>query len=160
MNITKPLWTASIMRKADIHTRALHVSIAIRLALQATDDDMKRVTIILFSFFLIAGLKGQSVTENLVGKVSFVSSQNIYVKFKSCEGISAGDTLYIPAGDTLVPALIVNSLSSVSCLCSSISDHPVPVDHIIIARIRVDKPKNEVAAPLDISDCLLYTSDA
>src|SRR5659263_539859 len=53
-NITKPLWTASIMRKADIHTRALHVSIAIRLALQATDDDMKRVTIILFSFFSVS----------------------------------------------------------------------------------------------------------
>jgi len=113
---------------------------------------MKRVTIILVGFFLVSGLKGQSVTENLVGKVSFVSSQNIYVKFKSCEGISAGDTLYIPAGDTLVPALVVNSLSSVSCLCSPVSDHPVPVDHIIIARIRVDKPKNEVAEPLVISD--------
>lgn len=140
------------MRRADIHIRALHVSIAIRQAWQTTDDDMKKVALILWCLFLFMGLKGQSVTENLVGKVSFVSSQNIYVKFKSSEGITAGDTLYIPAGDTLVPALIVNSLSSVSCLCSSISDHPVPVDHIIIARIRVDKPKNEVAAPLDISD--------
>lgn len=113
---------------------------------------MKRVTIILFSFFLIAGLKGQSVTENLVGKVSFVSSQNIYVKFKSCDGISAGDTLYIPAGDTLVPALIVNSLSSVSCLCSSISDDPVPLDHIVIARIRTDKPHTEPSEAVSISD--------
>ncbi len=141
MSMTRPLWTTSTARKVDIHTPALHVSIAIRLVWQATDNHMKRVTIILFSFFLIAGLKGQSVTENLVGKVSFVSSQNIYVRFKSCEGISAGDTLFIPAGDTLVPALIVNSLSSVSCLCSSISDHPVPADHIIIARVRADKPE-------------------
>jgi hypothetical protein len=117
-----------------------------------TKGDMKRVTIILFSFFLITGLKGQTVTENLVGKVSFVSSQNIYVKFKSCEGISAGDTLYIPAGDSLVPALIVNSLSSVSCLCSSLSDHPVPVDHVIIARIRTDKPDTENIAPVVIAD--------
>ena len=78
--------------------------------------------------FFIYGVKRTNPvqTENLVGKVSFVSSQNIYVRFKSCEGISVGDTLYIPEGDTLVPALIVNSLSSVSCLCSSLSDHPVP----------------------------------
>lgn len=98
------------------------------------------------------GLKGQSVTENLVGKVSFVSSQNIYVRFKSCEGISVGDTLYIPAGDSLVPALVVNSLSSVSCLCSPVSDHTVPVDHIIIARIRADKPNTENAPPAVMSN--------
>lgn len=98
------------------------------------------------------GLKGQSVTENLVGKVSFVSSQNIYVRFKSCEGISAGDTLYIPAGDSMVPVLVVNSLSSVSCLCSPLSDHPVPVDHVIIARIRADKPNTENPPPAVISD--------
>ncbi len=72
---------------------------------QTTEDEMKKAAIILWSLFLFMGLKGQSVTENLVGKVSFVSSQNIYVRFKSCEGISVGDTLYIPAGDSLVPAL-------------------------------------------------------
>ena len=113
---------------------------------------MKKVTLILWSLFLFTGLKGQSATENLVGKVSFVSSQNIYVRFKSCEGISVGDTLYIPAGDTLVPALIVNSLSSVSCLCSSLSDHPVLVDHIIIARVRADKTDTEQASPVSTSD--------
>jgi len=102
---------------------------------------MTKGSLILLGLCLFMGLDGQSVTENLVGKVSFVSSQNIYVRFKSSEGISVGDTLYIPAGDTLAPALIVNSLSSVSCLCSSISGHPVPVDHIIVARIKTDKPE-------------------
>ena len=110
---------------------------------------MKRAAIIFWSLFLIVELNGQSATENLVGKVSFVSSQNIYVRFKSCEGISAGDTLFITAGDRLVPALIVNSLSSVSCLCSSVSDHPVAVDHLIIARIRADQRKT-ADAPLPV----------
>lgn len=113
---------------------------------------MRKATLILWSLFLFIGLKGQSVTENLVGKVSFVSSQNIYVKFKSSEGIAVGDTLYIPAGDSLVPALVVNSLSSVSCLCSPVSDHPVSVDHIIIARIRAGKMNTENAPPAVISD--------
>lgn len=113
---------------------------------------MKKVTLILWSLFLFTGLKGQSVTENLVGKVSFVSSQNIYVRFKSCEGISAGDTLFIAEGDALIPALVVNSLSSVSCLCSSLSDHPVLVDHIIIARVRVVKTDSEQATPVDTTN--------
>lgn len=108
-----------------------------------TKDDMKKVSLILWGLSLFIGLKGQSATENLVGKVSFVSSQNIYVRFKSSEGISVGDTLYIAAGDTLAPVLIVNSLSSVSCLCSAISEHPVPVDHIIIARIKADRPETD-----------------
>lgn len=119
---------------------------------QTTEDEMKKAAIILWSLFLFTGLMGQSVTENLVGKVSFVSSQNIYVRFKSCEGITAGDTLYISAGDNLVPALIVNSLSSVSCLCSPVSDHTFPVDHIIIARIRTDKPITDNAPPAVLSD--------
>ncbi|MBE0673599.1 MAG: hypothetical protein IH591_02965 [Bacteroidales bacterium] len=110
---------------------------------------MKKIALIFWSLFLFVELNGQSATENLVGKVSFVSSQNIYVRFKSCEGISAGDTLFITAGDSLVPALIVNSLSSVSCLCSSVSDHPVPVDHLIIARVRTDKHKTG-DAPLPV----------
>jgi hypothetical protein len=118
---------------------------------------MKKVTLILWGLLLFAGLKGQSVTENVVGKVSFVSSQNIYVRFKSCEGISPGDTLFIPEGNALMPALVVNSLSSVSCLCSSLSDHPVPVDHIIIARVRADKTDTEKTRPVDTRDASVQT---
>lgn len=97
-NITKPLWTANITRRVVTHIQVQHVSIAIRQAWQRTEDEMRKATLILWSLLLFMGLKGQSVTENLVGKVSFVSSQNIYVRFKSSAGISAGDTLYIPAG--------------------------------------------------------------
>ncbi len=56
------------------------------------------------------------------------------MKFKSTSGISVGDTLFLTSGDKLIPALIVNNLSSVSCLCSSITEQNIPVDHIIIAR--------------------------
>jgi hypothetical protein len=37
-------------------------------------------------------------------------------------------------------------------LCSPVSDHPVPVDHVIIARVRVDKPKTENTPIAVISD--------
>ena len=97
---------------------------------------MKRIIVIYWIFFALIELNGQPATENLIGKVSFVSTQNIYVKFKSTSGISVGDTLFLTSGDILIPALVVNNLSSVSCLCSSITDQNIPVDHIVIARTR------------------------
>jgi len=112
---------------------------------------MKRIVSILFILFLLIELKGQTVSETLIGKVSFISSQNVYVKFKSTSGISAGDTLFISAGDKLLPVLVVNSLSSFSCLCRSISDQIIPVDHIIIARVRMPESKSPSAAPAAVA---------
>ncbi len=103
---------------------------------------MKKIIAIFWSFFALIELNGQQAAENLIGKVSFISSQNIYVKFKSTSGISVGDTLFLTSGDKLIPALIVNNLSSVSCLCSSITDQNIPVDHIIIARARSVKSRD------------------
>jgi hypothetical protein len=97
---------------------------------------MKKIIVIFWVFLALIELDGQQSAENLIGKVSFISSQNIYVKFKSTSGISVGDTLFLTSGDKLIPALIVNNLSSVSCLCNSITDQNIPVDHIIIARAR------------------------
>jgi hypothetical protein len=108
---------------------------------------MKRFISIFWIFLIINQLSGQQVTENLIGRVSFISSQNVYVKFKSTSGISSGDTLYISSGDKLIPALLVNSLSSVSCLCSSISDLNIPIDHIIIARISSERSNSQQVEP-------------
>ncbi|MCI0523478.1 MAG: hypothetical protein L0Y37_07485 [Bacteroidales bacterium] len=106
---------------------------------------------ILIITIMAATAKAQSDFVERVGKVSFVSSQNIYVRFKSSEGINIGDTLYIPGDDKLSPALIVNGLSSVSCLCTSITGHIISIDHIVIARIREEKAngKTGVAVPVE-----------
>lgn len=61
-------------------------------------------------------LLGQS--DNIVnGTVSYITSQSIYVKFNSTEGIEMGDTLFIKKGNSLYPALQVKNLSSISCVC-------------------------------------------
>lgn len=101
-----------------------------------------RVNLIIL-LFLAEGLvlNGQIVRESLSGKVSYVTSQNIYVKFRATAGISSGDTLYISSGETLVPVLKVSDLSSVSCVCTSISDVVLPVDHLIVARIITKNPQ-------------------
>jgi hypothetical protein len=79
-------------------------------------------------------LNAQVVTENLQGVVSFISSQNTYVKFKSTEGLSEGDTLFISSKGVLVPVLKINNLSSTSCVCSAISNVTLLVSDQIIGK--------------------------
>jgi len=107
---------------------------------------MRLLSCISFIIVLSVELAGQTVNEISQGKVSFVSSQNIYVRFVSTEGISAGDTLYISSGGNLVPVLKVINLSTVSCLCNSISDTNLPVGQMIAARkkITASKPQEKV----------------
>jgi hypothetical protein len=87
-------------------------------------------------FVLSAELCGQPGSVNIQGKVSFVSFQNIYVKFKSTDGILAGDTLFIQSGSGLIPSLIVKNLSSSSCLCSQLSSANLPSGATLIARTK------------------------
>ena len=46
------------------------------------------------------------------GKISFITSQNIYVKFENTEGISVGDTVYYNYNGKFVPAIVVQFLST------------------------------------------------
>jgi hypothetical protein len=101
----------------------------------------------IFIFFIMcfgSELTGQIFTDNLIGKVSFVTSQNIYVKFNSTLGISAGDTLYMISNGNLVPVLIVNNLSSVSCVCTPISTVNLSAAQDITARKKIIATKPEV----------------
>ena len=123
-----------------------------------------KYTIILYciSFFFSISLRGQPVTKNISGQVSFLSPQNIYVRFNSTEGINVHDTLYMSSGDYLVPVLVVNNLSSTSCLCSAISSEDLPVGHLIIAKARpaearqgaktLEEVKNEKPFPATVNE--------
>jgi hypothetical protein len=90
-----------------------------------------------------AELNGQSSGDNVSGRVSFASSQNIYVKFKSTDGISTGDTLFIYSGGRLTPVLIVKNLSSGSCVCNSIAKINLLLSQEVLARKRVKIAKTE-----------------
>jgi hypothetical protein len=74
-------------------------------------------------FLLLSGLvlEGQNLSEPLEGSVSYVTSQNVYVKFTSTANFAAGDTLFKKQGDKLVPVLVIKDLSSISCVCIPIS---------------------------------------
>lgn len=97
---------------------------------------MKRTVSIFFLSLIALITSGQDVIRTNTGKVSFVSTGNVYVKFISTKGIIVGDTLFIQNENTIKPFLLVKNLSSTSALCESLEKEILPVDHVVIARIK------------------------
>ncbi len=103
---------------------------------------MRQVILTLIVLVLSTEIHAQIKFENLSGQVSFLSSQNIYVKFKSTMGISAGDTLFFQSDDKIVPALIVTNFSSTSCVCTPLSPINLKVGDLVLAAIEKPEAKN------------------
>jgi len=99
---------------------------------------MRYLLIILCIFMLeMVGLP-QTQLDKIEGTVSYITSQNVYVKFKSTANISIGDTLFMQQGDSLLPLLKVKDLSSISCVCVPIASQSLNVsDHILHIKSKV-----------------------
>jgi hypothetical protein len=61
---------------------------------------------------------GFAQTGPTEGAVTYLSSQNIYVRYSATTGMAAGDTLFIIRKGNRIPAMVVVSLSSISCVCT------------------------------------------
>ena len=97
---------------------------------------MKTPLLFILLFFLSFTVYCQTSPEVLNGKVSFITTQNVYVKFENTEGILVGDTLYITQDTKLIPALVVNSLSSISCVGTPLTKNVLNLSVQIVAKKR------------------------
>lgn len=97
---------------------------------------MRPLILIILILTLTTGINAQVGNEDLSGQVSYVSSQNVYVKFRSTSGISAGDTLFVSTDGKVVPALIVTNLSSTSCVCTPLISTNLKVADMVLATIK------------------------
>lgn len=88
-------------------------------------------------FILVAGLNAMGQDRNGIreGKISFITTQSVYVKFSSMEYISEGDTLYFKQGETYVPALQIRNLSSISCVCNPLVSRAFKVSEAVYAKL-------------------------
>ncbi|MBI9035605.1 MAG: hypothetical protein JEZ03_14170 [Bacteroidales bacterium] len=116
--------------------------------------------------FILSGscLMSQQIQEPERGTVSYVTSQNVYVKFNSTKNISVGDTLFISEKNENIPVLLVNNRSSISCVCTLLSTRKPEVNDVVFisswkSRIvaqkekEVLKPENVVSPiPIDNSE--------
>lgn len=88
-----------------------------------------RILILFITLIIIGfGLKGQTGRQAIDGTVSYITSQNVYVKFNSTENISVGDTLFTVTDGLLLPVLLVKELSSISCVCTPLSSKKLAVN--------------------------------
>lgn len=104
---------------------------------------MRYLLIIAFIFTGIS-LFSQNTDELTKGNISFVSSQNVYVQFVNTDGIHIGDTLFRMQNNILKPVLIINNLSSISCVCKQLGDNLLSKSEQIYAR------KKAVVQPIDV----------
>ncbi len=116
--------------------------------------------LLIIVFIVISGVSGQAQTQpdQIEGTVSYITSQNVYVKFKSTGNISIGDTLYTKQGDSLIPVLKVKDLSTISCVCIPISARSL----VVSDRILHIKSKVQVIQPISVEpeENIVLTKDS
>ena len=91
-------------------------------------------------------VSGQEASTLLAGKVSYITIQNIYVKFSGTENIHLGDTVYLQTGNDLVPLILVESLSSVSCVGKPLGKVDVKPDDSVVVKVKIKKAEVKVKA--------------
>lgn len=85
----------------------------------------------------------------LQGQVSFVTTNNIYVKFEDTSTIEVGDSLKLAGRE--VACLLVKSKSSTSCVCTIINDCEIQKgDDVEFNYILKTKPETEQEIPTEI----------
>lgn len=75
---------------------------------------MRNLFAICLLLLISSTVHAQKTGEEREGKVTFISTQNIYVEFTSTEGIVAGDTLWLKTDGKKVPAVLAGYISSKS----------------------------------------------
>ncbi len=82
---------------------------------------MKHILDLLICALTCCALESQTSAQQAEGTISYVTSQHVYVKFASTKDLAAGDTLFINRNGTLIPALKITTLSSISCACEPLA---------------------------------------
>lgn len=77
---------------------------------------------------------GQSAEPFLNGSISYKNTQSVYVKFESTDLINVGDTLFTQKENQFFAALIVKNISSISCVCTPITDDELNINDRVIFR--------------------------
>ena len=94
-------------------------------------------------YILVFVVEGNSQQQfEKLGKVTYKSSQNIYVQFESTEGILAGDTLFIKTKGKLHPSLQVSFISTMSCAGSAINGDNIKVGDELLAIVKIKQTED------------------
>ena len=121
---------------------------------------MKNILIISLLFFVMENSLAQTTSKTKIeGSVEYISSQYIYISFKSTSDIKIGDTLYVKYRKKLRPRLIVKSKSSRSCAAVLIGSKIKKGRKVYAFIYRADKMKKVVRKESKIVNKYSYTKN-
>jgi hypothetical protein len=104
---------------------------------------MSKIYLYIVYLFVVAscGLYASTIEKvERTGTVTYISSQNVYVKFETTAGIIQGDTLFQKKYNRLVPAMVVKFISTKSVAGETINDLDLKVDDKLIAVVEREIP--------------------
>jgi hypothetical protein len=83
----------------------------------------------------------ESQFQSVPGSVTFISPQNIYIKFASTSGIAPGDTIFFDDNGKVQPAMIAKYLSSQSCAGPKVDTVELKVGDPVFALVKAENIK-------------------
>ena len=96
---------------------------------------MKYVLTILVTLSML-NLYSQGVQPVAEGKVSYITQQNIYVKFETSGIVQPGDTVFIRKEQGLIPLFVTESVSSLSCVGKPLAKTDIKVSDVVVIKIK------------------------
>ncbi|MDP2337233.1 MAG: hypothetical protein Q8N05_12450 [Bacteroidota bacterium] len=97
----------------------------------------RKYTLLAGMILSLFNLYGQEFRPLAEGKVSYITSQNIYVKFEQAGTVQAGDTIYIRKDEKLIPLFVSESVSSTSCVGKPMGIFDLKIADVVLAKSRI-----------------------
>jgi len=117
---------------------------------------MKRFKLLLLFLLPLVQLFGQEITPLTMseGRVTYITQQNIYVKFEQSGMIQPLDTIFMRKDQVLTPIFIAESVSSTSCVGKPLGQFELKISDVVFARTRISvrNPKSSTSQKLLSSD--------
>ena len=100
---------------------------------------MKRFTLFILFILPLLQLFGQEITPVAMteGRVSYITQQNIYVKFEQSGMIQPLDTIFMRKDQLLTPLFIAESVSSTSCVGKPLGQFELKIADVVYARTKM-----------------------
>ena len=102
---------------------------------------MKSLLLFIGAVLVFSGLNAQDQVKEFPGKVSYITAQNIYVRFDGSTNVQLGDTLYVRKNGVVKPLLIIESKSSLSCMGKPLNGIEVSKGEEVFAQIVIPGEK-------------------
>ncbi len=105
---------------------------------------MKRCILTILVILTILNLYGQGDRPIAEGKVSYITLQNIYVKFETSGLVQPGDTVFIRKDQGLTPLFVTESVSSLSCVGKPIVKTDIKVSDVVVIKVKKSQKASTV----------------